>query len=740
MASIQAYGSKNHYHLFKLTLTETATSIEGNTSTIKFVFNLSEKSGYYFDWSDWGSSISYTITINGTKYTGTIPNYTPSTSGTNIKTGNLVISHDTNGAKEINYSFSVTDTSGASYTCGNASASGKMTLTELPRATTPTLSSSEIDLGETITISTPRAVDSFTHDLYYKVGTSAKIMFAEGVETSFDWSDNLFLANWINTSTSGTITIYCQTYNGDDYIGEKSVTFIGNVPSDIVPTIDTFTIEEHISDVATKIGKYLKGKSQLSINASASGDYASTIVSYRISANEETFTSSSAVTSVLKNSGTQTISVTVTDSRGRSVTREITINVVDYYSPKASGLSVYRCDSNGVLQDDGVYVKAYINYDIAPIENLNSKKASVQYLNGETWTTVATFTDTYSASSRNHVITNTQFDIDKTYEFKLVVEDYFSIDEWNALPLPTSYTLINYHASGKAMGFGKVATREEGFQFGDFIYDQFDTVITNGLAVYGGDPDTTLESLIMTSTNSPNGQAMFFHTFFSSNKSDAQNCGQLAVPYYYNGTQSLYWRYRFGGTWSEWKKLANSSEIGDLSDLTTNFKSNIVTAINEINDRQMITACISSEQEMSTSSSYQQISLDEIVGQVGDKFELAETTGLSENTTGIKIPSGVSKVKVSCNIQFANNNETSSMHFIGYIYNAKASGSGGVLISRSITPTIAKGTYTTSTTTPIIINVSENDVIYLRTYKNISSGVATIGAGTRTYLTVEKVE
>lgn len=564
MASIQAYGSKNHYHLFKLTLTETSTSLAGNTSMVNFVFNLSEKSGYSYDWSGWGSSISYTITINGTKYTGTIPKYTPSTIGTNIKTGNIVISHDPDGGKEINYSFEVKDTSGASYTCGNASASGKMTLTTLPRATTPTLSSSSIELGEPITINTPRASDNFTHELYYAVeGKSAKTQIASGVIDSYTWENTLFLANWIDTSTNGTITIYCKTYNDDELVGEKAITFIGNVPSNIVPTIDTFTIEEYVSDVATKVGKYLKGKSQLIINASASGDFASTIISYKIEANEEIFSTSSATTSVLKNSGTQKISVTVTDSRGRTTTKDITIDVVDYFPAQEGGFWVDRCDSNGDLKDDGVYVRAYMTYDIAPIENLNFKKVSIQYLNNETWTTLATFTDTYSASSRNYIISDTEFNVDNTYQFKLVVEDYFSSDESKSTTLPTSYTLINYHKSGKAIGFGKVANREEGFQFGDFIYDQWDTVITNGLAVYGGDPDTTLESLIMTSTNSPTGFAMYFHTFFASNKSEGQNRGQIAIPYL--GSGAMYYRWKFNGVWTDWCEIATKQALDNIS-------------------------------------------------------------------------------------------------------------------------------------------------------------------------------
>lgn len=455
MASISANGSKGH-HKFTLTLTEKSTDETYNTSTISFSFKLSSLGGNY-DWSGWGSNISYTITIHNTKYTGTIPNYDGSSTVT-LKSGTLPIDHEDDGSKVINYSFSVTDGAGQSYTCGNASKSGTMTLTTIPRATTPTLDKTSYEMGTTITINTPRASDSFTHDLYYKVGTSAKAQFATGVEDSFDWSNNLYLINWINNSTSATVTIYCETYNGDTLIGEKSVSFTGTVPSNIEPSIDSYTIEEYVTEVADKVGVFVKGKSRLSISVSASGDYNSTIVSYKITANGETFTSNEALTNILTSSGTQTINIIVTDSRGRSSVKGKTINVVDYYLPQANSISVDRCNSNGTLNENGEYLKATYTFDIAPINDLNSKNASIQYFEDDTWKTLTTF-DYYSAT--NHTFTSNVkvFDTNSSYQIRLLVEDAFTSDIATDT-LPTAFTLMNYHPSGTGMGIGKVAEKE----------------------------------------------------------------------------------------------------------------------------------------------------------------------------------------------------------------------------------------------------------------------------------------
>lgn len=516
MASISANGSKGH-HKFTLTLTETSTDETYNTSTISFSFKLAPiQTGW--DWSGWGSKVSYSIVIGSTTYTGTIPSYDGSSTVT-LKSGTLPIDHEDDGSKTLSYSFSVTDTTGTTYTCGNASKSGTMTLTTIPRATTPTLSSTSYELGSTITINTPRASDNFTHELYFKVGNSATTLFASDVTTSYDWSDNLKLINWIPNSISGTVTIYCYTYNGDTLIGTKSVSFTGTVPSNIEPVINSYTIEEYVTEVADKVGVFVKGKSRLSINVNASGNYNSTITSYKITANGETFTSKEALTNVLKNSGTQTINIIVTDSRGRSSVKGKTINVVDYYSPQANSISVDRCNSDGTLNEDGEYLKAIYSFNIAPINNLNDKSIKIQYLNNSTWTTLTTLTSSYSGSNREYISTQ-KFDTNNSYQIRLLVEDAFT-DDIATDPLPTAFTLMNYHPSGTGMGIGKVAEKEytldialdtkfngnvEG-NFNTYSYDELRVGTWLGKPLYrkvincGPLPDT---SSITVNTNLPN--------------------------------------------------------------------------------------------------------------------------------------------------------------------------------------------------------------------------------------------
>lgn len=132
MASITANGSKGH-HKFTLNLTETSYDENNNTSDVSYSFTISPIVNGY-NWSSWGSAISYAFSIDGTNYNGTIPNYDGYSTIT-LKSGTQIIQHNEDGTKVVDFSFSVTDTSGVSYTSGNASASGTLTLTPLSRHT-----------------------------------------------------------------------------------------------------------------------------------------------------------------------------------------------------------------------------------------------------------------------------------------------------------------------------------------------------------------------------------------------------------------------------------------------------------------------------------------------------------------------------------------------------------------------------------------------------------------------------
>lgn len=141
MAEIFANGAKNH-HKFTLTVSAVSTSREENSSVVSFQFTLSPVVKSY-DWRYWGNSISYGLVIGNKQFSGTIPDY-DGYSTVILQSGNLTVPHNADGTKVLPFQFSVTDKSGASYTCGDASASGQTELPRIPR-TPPALTVSVED-------------------------------------------------------------------------------------------------------------------------------------------------------------------------------------------------------------------------------------------------------------------------------------------------------------------------------------------------------------------------------------------------------------------------------------------------------------------------------------------------------------------------------------------------------------------------------------------------------------------
>lgn len=132
MASISAKGSRGH-HKFTLTVVEDSTNVSENNSYVSFSFVLSPVVKGY-DWS--GSSTTkfkYTINIGGNIYTGNIPKYDGKSTVTVKSVSSIPIPHNSDGTGSLSFSFDFVDGTSYSYTPGNASASGSMSLTTIPR-------------------------------------------------------------------------------------------------------------------------------------------------------------------------------------------------------------------------------------------------------------------------------------------------------------------------------------------------------------------------------------------------------------------------------------------------------------------------------------------------------------------------------------------------------------------------------------------------------------------------------
>lgn len=149
---------------------------------------------------------------------------------------------------------------------------------------------------------------------------------------------------------------------------------------------------------------------------------------------------------------------------------------------------------------------------------------------------------------------------------------------------------------------------------------------------------------------------------------------------------------------------------------------------------------------MLTTSQNYNIGLGTLRTKVGTK--LSHATSASQlgnepaNVYCVKVGAGVSKIKACAQMQFTNNNTTSNMYFVMYVYRFRPGVNTGTgnLVTRAITPSIAPGLSVSACTIPTIVEVVEGDLIYLRAFKSLTNGVCAVNGESRTSLTVEVVE
>ena len=312
--------------------------------------------------------------------------------------------------------------------------------------------------------------NSFTHNIFHDFYDRKWTQITTGAGTSYPWTVPLDLfAPRIPNATSGGGRIQVETWNGGTLIGSKIVNFTASVPTSVVPTINTKTVEETVAGLVTQFGAYVQNKSKIKATMTASGAYSSTIKSYKITANGETFNAESGTTSELKTSGTNRVNFEVTDSRGRKATSYIDISVTAYENPKILSVSAIRCNEDGTTNDEGTYAKITFNASVAPVGNKNTKAFIVKYkkTGSTTWAEVDVTGETYSMDTYTIIA---GFDVDNAYDIQLYVADYFTSITFSPTPLPTAFTLINYHPDGKAVAFGGVS---DGFGFSVNLNAQF---------------------------------------------------------------------------------------------------------------------------------------------------------------------------------------------------------------------------------------------------------------------------
>lgn len=520
------------------------------------------------------------LTINGSTYNFT---FNADLSGGQTKTvysKTVDIPHNSDGTK----TFAMSTTLGINVTLsgtywGNVTANGNGTLNSIPRTSSMSLSTTSIDAGNTITVNINRASTAFTHQVFYSFG-SKKVTISTNASTSAQYTIPLDHLTVIPNNTSGTASISVDTYNGSTYIGSSSQNFTINVPSAVKPSFSSITASVVDDGASTSYG-YIKGKSKcaLAING-ASGNQGSSISSYSISGGGFSSSSQSFTTGKLTSEGNITFTAYVTDSRGRkSDSKTVTINVLDYMNPNLLEYSVFRCTSDGTVNDEGTYVKVSAKYTFNKLSGKNNASNLIEFkaTTSGIWTNAGELTVTTSDSgdvrtvSGNKVIGSNGIVTDQSFDVRITLKDNFSDANGinKTIIVPTSFVIMDIKRGGKGIAFGKASETDNLLDIG------MNTRVSGTLSNSDGGTYVKGMKRLPQGTNLDNITETGF--YFNPANTDAQTMYNLPIQQafsllveqhagykqtfsVYHPTDNRVWyRNYYNGTWGSWIEIPRGS-------------------------------------------------------------------------------------------------------------------------------------------------------------------------------------
>lgn len=549
MATSAAMSTSNDRVKYTITVTQNSQNINNNTSNVTVSVRFYRTNTGY---TTYGTGTVY-CKINGTTYSAAVtPDEKITNSGIVLFSKTLNIVHNNDGTKTLTTSAWIN----LNTPLTSNEQSYSQALTTIPRATTPSINVSSVALGGSITVSMPRASSSFTHTLRYNfAGATGTI--GTGLGTSTTWTVPLSLASQIPNTTSGILTVSCDTYNGSTKIGTKSVTITCTVPASVVPTIGTITLTEAVSGLNAKIGAFVQGQSNISVSISASGAYGSSIANYVSKFGSSSFNGASFTISNVNMSGSVTLTVTVKDSRGRTATKTQTITVLAYSIPQINSFTGIRCDQNGNADEDGQYVQLAYDYTISALNNKNDKTITIAYklTSASSYTTLKTESN-YTADTT--YVPSVVFSVDNSYDFKITVADYFKTVSYE-IEVTTAFTLVDYSSGGKGIAFGKVAETEN---LADFALP---IIARDGIAYSTIPTGTDLNDMTypgfygsdVTAANSAYANCPITTGTFTLEVMSAGGSGQIyqRLISCTATTSVTYERWYYGGSWKAWNKI-----------------------------------------------------------------------------------------------------------------------------------------------------------------------------------------
>jgi len=364
------------------------------------------------------------------------------------------------------YQIATHTVNGSSFTSGNThTVSANVSVVSTATVKPSTASASSGYIGQANTITVTQYNTSWTHTITAAILGRTETIATKSSNTSLSWTPALATyAPLMTTSMSTTVTLTCQTYNGNTRLGTTTSTFaISLRAADVKPTVSV-SVSDGTNNYST-YGAFVATKSTYVVTATPTFRYGATQKALTITANGATYSSSPATTSVIASASNTTITAKVTDSRSQSSdTVTVTKTVLAYENPSVS-INIGRCDQDGTANDSGAYMKITATYAVSPLNSQNSKTVTFKRkkTSVSTYTTENVTPSSYSGSTYKIYAADTT----DAYDVQVSVTDDFTTSTITRQLSSGAVRPMSFQSGGRGVGFGVASNIQDSVQIAE---------------------------------------------------------------------------------------------------------------------------------------------------------------------------------------------------------------------------------------------------------------------------------
>lgn len=435
MASISKTVQLGSYWKMTLNVSESSTSTANNTSALSYSLVLTSTGGS----AQYNGAGSYAININGSRVRSGTVNLNVGTYGSvTLASGSTTVGHNNDGSKTVSVSASYSSAASAYYLPSSGSTSGILTLTKIPRASKiDAFTGSTVD--GTFTVTYTKSVSTYTDKLRISIPNVKALMtidYTSGESFNLDSTSLEYIYSNYTTTQPVQLGAVMETYNGTTKIGESSEYKIDvsiNCPPKIngVALTETGLTDAGISNTDCVA---LIGKKSIKVTATAQHHASIKLIQVQNGNVTKSVSDSSTATLGFDNLSSASFVVTVTDSRGFTVSKTVTGTYYDYFKPTIQSLAVARptdTASTATISGSGTYWNGTIG----------TKANKITY----------TITDDASVSDKIPTISNRSWSISKavsnvpyqsSFHFTVTIKDAFGQSETRQITLPSTTPVV----------------------------------------------------------------------------------------------------------------------------------------------------------------------------------------------------------------------------------------------------------------------------------------------------------